>query len=172
MQPDYTEPRGLFLNTLSLGHKAEKLSTRKGRRSFQALNESALQSVSPGYSDTTFFAAKMQTLISKSMPGWMGVCFGTCLLISSTRAPLCLPAGQAPSQEAGSVGMLRLHPLEWESFGSFHLEPCVTPVPPSLGKLHCCRDFALHFSDCRLKSFSFLSSLLHSCPHKRHRQLV
>lgn len=60
--------------------------------------------------------------------------------------------------------MLGLQPLEWMAFGSFHLEPCVTPVPPSQEQ-SCVApgqswDFALHLSDCRLKSYRFLSSPL------------
>lgn len=128
---------GLLLPTLSLGHRAGgggKLPVPTGRRSCVALNHSASQSVFPGYSSATFFPVKMQTLISKSVPGWLGACLGTCLLISSTRVPVCLPAGQAPSPGAGCAGMLRLHPLEWMSFGSFHLEPSVTPVPPFPGR--------------------------------------
>lgn len=159
-----------LLATLSLGHKAGDCSQcQQGQEETSSPeSECLMRTVFPGYSSATFFPAKMQAVLSKSMPGWRRACFGTCLLISSTRVPLCLPAGQAPSQGADCAGMLGLHPLEWMSFGSFHLEPCVTPVPPSPGaELHRSRaDLGLCSTFERLQvkifSFSFLPPSLSS----------
>lgn len=169
-QPNYPKWGGSLLDTLSLGHKAgDGSQCQQGQEETSSPeSECLMQTVFPGYSSATFFPAKMQAVLSKAMPGWRRACFGTCLLISSTRVPLCLPAGQAPSQGADCAGMLGLHPLEWMSFGSFHLEPCVTPVPPSPGaELHRSRaDLGLCSTFERLQvkifSFSFLPPSLSS----------
>lgn len=81
--------------------------------------KSLTQSALPGYSSTQllFSPAKMQTLISNSMPGWMGACSGTCLLISSTRVPLCLPAGQALPK--GLLGCSGCTPWSGYHLGAF-----------------------------------------------------
>lgn len=132
------------------GHKAGGGSNAsRGRRSCQALKRCLMGSVSPGYSSTTFSMQRCRPQPpspANPLPGRRGARFGTCLLISSTRAPLCLPAGHPPSR-GSCAGMLPLR--------SFQLEPCYT------SPLHSCIapgqiwDFALHLSDCRLKSFLF-----------------
>lgn len=133
----YPKCGGLALNPLPTlygqGHKAGGGSrASRGRRSCQALNQYLPGSVSPGYSSTTFSMLRCRLQPpspANPSPGWRGGArFGTCLLISSTRAALCLPAGHPPSP-GSCAGMLPLRSSQLEG-------ALLHPSPPSL---HCSR---------------------------------